>query len=121
DGRPIFDAEYEEEEELVMGDGEVNLLVRKSCLTPREADENWLRTHIFQSTCTILGKVCSFMIDSGSYENIISIEAVQKLGVQTEQHLKFYKLAWLKKGGEVSVSKHALITFSIGSKYRDSV
>ena len=90
-------------------------------MTPRAAEENWLRTNIFQSTCTILGKVCRFMIDSGSCENIISTAAVQKLGVQTEQHPKPYKLAWLKKGGEVSVSKRALITFSIGSKYKDSV
>ena len=32
-----------------------------------------------------------------------------------------YKLEWLKKGGEVTVSKRALVTFSFGSKYKDSV
>ena len=96
-------------------------MVRRSCITPRFTKEDWLRTNIFQSTCTILGKVCRFMVDSGSCENIISTEAVQKLGIQLEQHPKPYKLAWLKKGGEVSVSKRALITFSIGSKYKDSV
>ncbi|XP_031398439.1 uncharacterized protein LOC116209004 [Punica granatum] len=61
------------------------------------------------------------MIDSGSCENIVSAEAVQKLSLRSEAHPKPYKLAWLKKGGEVSVSKRALVTFSIGSRYRDSV
>ncbi|XP_039134489.1 uncharacterized protein LOC120271874 [Dioscorea cayenensis subsp. rotundata] len=32
-----------------------------------------------------------------------------------------YKLAWLKQGGELMVSKHALIAFSVGPKYRDEV
>ena len=61
------------------------------------------------------------MIDSGSYKNIISIEAMQKLGIQLEQYHKPYKLAWLKKGGKVSVCKRALISFSIGTKYKDSI
>ncbi|PKI53372.1 hypothetical protein CRG98_026251 [Punica granatum] len=90
-------------------------------MTSRAADEEWLRNDIFQSTCTIENRICRFMIDSSSCENIISAEAVQKLSLRSEPHPKPYKLAWLKKGGEVSVSKRALVTFSIGSRYRDSV
>ena len=41
--------------------------------------------------------------------------------MKTETHPKPYKLAWLKKGGEVTVSKRALVSFSIGSKYKDCV
>ena len=58
------------------------------------------------------------MIDTGSCQNIVSIEAVQKLGVKIETHPKLYKLAWLKKGGEVTISKHALVSFSVGSSIR---
>ena len=36
-------------------------------------------------------------------------------------HPKPYKLVWLKKGREVTVSKRALLYFSIGSKYKDCV
>ena len=61
------------------------------------------------------------MIDAGSYENILSIKVVQKLGVKAETHPKPYKLAWLKKYREVIVSQRALISFSIGSKYKDQV
>ncbi|PKI38563.1 hypothetical protein CRG98_040996, partial [Punica granatum] len=114
-------AEFDEEEEIVTSDRVPNLAVRRSCMTPRAADEDWLRNNIFQSTCTIGNKVCHFMIDSGSCENIVSAEVVHKLGLCIEQHPKPYKLAWLKRGSEVSVSKRALVTFSIGSRYRDSI
>ena len=109
------------EEELVEGDVGTSLVIRRACLTPRATGDEWLRNNIFQSTCTIEGKVCKFMIDTGSCENIISSEAVEKLGITTEQHPKPYKLAWLRKGGELIVSKRAIIPFSIGSKYKDSV
>ncbi|XP_039123371.1 uncharacterized protein LOC120259988 [Dioscorea cayenensis subsp. rotundata] len=59
--------------------------------------------------------------DIGSCENIISDEAVQKLNISIERHPTPYKLAWLKRGGELMVSKRAFVTFSIGPKYRDEV
>ena len=65
--------------------------------------------------------MCSFIIDAGSCENIVSTEVVQKLGVKTETHPNLYKLAWLKKSGKVIVSKCDLVSFSIGSKYKDHV
>ena len=104
------------------GDVGTALVVRRSCLTPKVTEEDdWLRRNIFQSTCTIKNKVCRFVIDGDSCENIVFDEAVQKLQIQTEKHPKPYKLAWLKKGGEVSVSKRALVSFSIGLKYKDDV
>ncbi|XP_076944916.1 uncharacterized protein LOC143615753 [Bidens hawaiensis] len=87
----------------------------------RADGDGWLKHNIFHSTCTILGKVCTFVIDSGSCDNLISEEAVQKLALKTESHHKPYKLQWLKKGGEVTVSKKALVSFSIGTTYKDDV
>ena len=49
--------------------------------------------------------MCHLVIDAGSCENIVSTEVMEKLGINTEAHPKPYKLAWLKKGGEVPVSK----------------
>ena len=86
-----------------------------------EKDSSWLRSNIFQSTCTILEKVCRFVIDAGSCDNIISEEAVKKLGLKTEKHPRPYKLAWLKKGGEVTVGRQAFVTFSIRKKYKDDI
>ncbi|GJW70207.1 putative nucleotidyltransferase, ribonuclease H [Tanacetum coccineum] len=120
DGSSLF-AEPECEEEYVSGDVGVNLVVRRSCLTPKAGGDDWLKHNIFQSTCTISGKVCTFVCDSGSCDNLIAAEAVQKLGLKTENHPKPYKLHWLKKGDEVTVSKRVHVPFSVGNTYKDNV
>lgn len=136
EGKRTMVAEYEElgdeeeqreeedgDEDIVMeGDGRTTLVVRRSFLTPRAPEETWLRNNIFQSTCTIKGKVCKFLIDAGSCENIISLEAARKLNLPVEKHPTPYKLAWLKSGGELTVSKRVRVPFSIGrDKYKDEV
>ncbi|XP_076913571.1 uncharacterized protein LOC143572239 [Bidens hawaiensis] len=118
---PEYDNEPEIEEEVVTGDVGVNLVVRHSCYTPKADDDDWLKHSIFHSTCTILGKVCTFVIDSGSCDNLISEEAVRKIALKTESRSKPYKLQWLKKGGEVTVSKRALVSFSVGTTYKDNI
>ncbi|GJY30025.1 hypothetical protein Tco_0405792 [Tanacetum coccineum] len=55
EGPPVFnDDQYEEE--ISSGDVGVNLMVRRSCLTPKAVGDDWLKNNIFQSTCTIFGK-----------------------------------------------------------------
>ena len=51
---------------------------------------------------------------------MVSKEAIQKLGLATEKHSNPYKLSWLKKGNEVTVSKRCLVSFSFGLKYKDN-
>nr|GEZ15287.1 putative reverse transcriptase domain-containing protein [Tanacetum cinerariifolium] len=121
DKTPVYDEEPEYKEEYVSGDVGVSLVVRRSCFTPKADGDNWLRHNIFQSTCTISGKVCTFVCDSGSCDNLIAAEAVQKLELKTKDHLKPYKLQWLRKGGEMTVSKRVHVTFSVGKTYKDNV
>ncbi|GJU18429.1 putative nucleotidyltransferase, ribonuclease H [Tanacetum coccineum] len=116
----VFDDD-QYEEEIMSGDVRVNLMVRRSCLTPKAVGNDWLKHNIFQSTYTILGKVWTFVVDPGSYDNLIAEEAVQKLGLKTKNRPKLYKLHWLKKGSEVTVSKRVLVAFSMGTTYKDSV
>ncbi|GJV49107.1 hypothetical protein Tco_1439319 [Tanacetum coccineum] len=97
---PVFDND-QYEEEIVVGDVGVNLMVRRSCLTPQAVGDDWLKHNIFQLTCTIFGKVCIFVVDPGSCDNLIAEEAVRKLGLKTKNRPKSYKLQWLKKGSEV--------------------
>ncbi|GJQ89254.1 putative nucleotidyltransferase, ribonuclease H [Tanacetum coccineum] len=117
----VYDKEPECEEEYISGDMGVNLVVRRSCLTPKVDGDDWLKHNIFQSTCTISGKVCTFVCGSGSCDNLIAAEAVQKLGLKTENYPKPYKLQWLKKGGEMTVSKRVHVPFSMGNTYKDNV
>ncbi|GKF32831.1 hypothetical protein Tco_0102629 [Tanacetum coccineum] len=56
-----------------------------------------------------------------SYDHLIATETVQKLGLKTENHPKPYQLQWLKKGGEVTVSKRVDVLFSVGNTYKDNV
>ncbi|GJY28278.1 hypothetical protein Tco_0404045 [Tanacetum coccineum] len=65
--------------------------------------------------------VCIFVVDPGSCDNLIAEDAVEKLGLKTKNRHKHYKLQWLKKGIEVTVSKRVLVTFSLGTTYKDSV
>nr|GEX02447.1 putative reverse transcriptase domain-containing protein [Tanacetum cinerariifolium] len=48
-------------------------------------------------------------------------EAVQKLELKTEDHPKPYKLQWLRRGDEMTVSKRVHFTFSMGKTYKDNV
>lgn len=98
-----------------------HLLVSRVCLALVVAEELWLRTNIFQSTCTIKGKVCQFFIDSGSSRNVVSDEACRKLGLLREDHPTPYKLTWLKEGTKIRVTQRALVALSIGTHYKDKI
>ena len=72
----VFDGTDEGNREILENDTGSALVVRCMCLTPRANEDEWLHNNIFQSTCTIEGKVCRFVIDAGSCENIVSTEAM---------------------------------------------
>lgn len=86
-----------------------------------QTSEAWQRTALFNSTCTIKGKVCKFVIDSGCSSNVVSEEAVRKLALTTEAHPHPYRLLWMQTGAEVFVSQRTLLTFSVGSFYKDTL
>lgn len=90
---PKYDVEADVEEELVQGDEGPLLVVKRACFIPTRKSEgdDWCY-NIFQSTCTIGGKVCQLVIDSESCENVVSEEAMQKLGLETEKHPSPYCL-----------------------------
>jgi hypothetical protein len=67
------------------------------------------------------GKVVKLVIDPRSCNNVVSDEAVRKLRLNTKRHPTPYRLKWLMKANEVTVSKRCLVSFSIGNKYMDTV
>ncbi|GKV29618.1 hypothetical protein SLEP1_g38525 [Rubroshorea leprosula] len=109
------------EEELIPADHGESLVVRRSLHATITKDEDWLRHNIFHTRCTSRGKVCNVIIDSGSCENVVSNYMVDKLGLPVKDHPHPYKLQWLRKGNEVKVTKHCLVSFSIGNRYQDEV
>ncbi|KAJ0975418.1 hypothetical protein J5N97_017383 [Dioscorea zingiberensis] len=106
---------------MLIGDIHETLFVRKSLLAHKDdSRDDWLRNIIFHTTCTVANKVCKVIIDSGSCENVVSKDVVQKLQLKTEQHPKPYNLSWLSKGTEVKVDRRCLVSFSIGQRYFDN-
>ncbi|KAE8671130.1 ABC transporter C family member 10-like [Hibiscus syriacus] len=77
-GEPVYDDD--ETDDVLYGDGHETLVVRKSLLTPKgDSGDDWLRTNIFHTTCTVADKVCKMIIDSGSCENVVSEEFLDEI------------------------------------------
>nr|XP_043630172.1 uncharacterized protein LOC122601481 [Erigeron canadensis] len=86
-----------------------------------EADENYEEAPVFDDGDEYEEVEVAGDVGVRSCDNLVSDEAVKKLSLKTENHPKPYKLQWLKKGGEVTVSKRSLVSFSIGKQYKDDV
>ncbi|XP_013669653.2 uncharacterized protein LOC106374105 [Brassica napus] len=67
---------------------------------------------------TINGKVCQFIIDSRSSENVTAESAVPKRNLEIEPHPSPYKLGWLHQGNELIITRRALVQFSAGNTYK---
>jgi len=69
----------EDQEEVVEEADEGELLVLQRALSRCRSDKEDQRENIFHSRCTVLGKVCSLIIDDGSCANVASASMVEKL------------------------------------------
>jgi hypothetical protein len=54
------------------------------------------------------------IIDSGSIDNLVSTEMVEKLELETTTHRSPYKFSWLQKGHQVMVSQQCKVEFKTG-------
>jgi hypothetical protein len=75
---------------------------------------------LFRTTCKSRGNICKVVIDSGSKDNLVSIEMVEKLGLQKVAHSTPYKVSWLHKGRQILVSEQYKVEIQIGS-YKDEM
>ena len=96
------------------------MVARRALSVKSKEDDEMQRDNIFQTRFHVQNKVCSVIIDGGSFTNVASTTVVEKLGMQTSKHPRPYNLQWLNDSGEVRVNKQVLISFSIG-KYDDEV
>lgn len=73
---------------------------------------------MFKTTCRSHGKIYRSILDSGSIENIVSIEMVDKLKLRRIPHTIPYKVSWLSKGQKIVVDEKKFVEFEIG-EYKD--
>jgi hypothetical protein len=96
-------------------------MMKKVLLKPEPEDEKTIqRNNFLRTTCKTKDIVCKVIIDNGSTDNLVSIEMVEKLELETIAHLMPYKVSWLQKGHQVTVTKQCLVNFKIGG-YRDEI
>lgn len=100
-------------------DGE-NMMLRRNLLEVPQSKESTERKTFFRTTCKSHGKICKVILDSGSTENIVTIEMVDNLKLNRFPHTTPYKVSLLRKGYHVLVDEQAWVDFEIGD-YKDRV
>jgi hypothetical protein len=78
------------------------------------------RNRLFRTACKTKDRVCKVIVDSGSTDNLVSTEMVEKLELETIDHPSPYRVSWLQKGHQVNVTKQCLVEFKIGG-YKDEI
>jgi hypothetical protein len=82
------------------------LILRKVLLKPElEIEKPMQRNRLFRKACKTKERVCKVIIDSGSTDNLVSTDMVEKLELEKTTHPKPYKVSWLQKGLQVMVTK----------------
>jgi hypothetical protein len=85
-------------------------MLRKVLLKPEaEIEKPMQRNSLFRTACKTKDKVCKVIIDSGSTDNLVSKEMVEKLELKTAAHPRPYKVSWLQKGQHVMITKQCLV------------
>jgi hypothetical protein len=91
-------------------------MMRKILLKPEKEVENPVqRNNLFRTAFKTKDRVCKVIVESGSTDNLVSIEMVEKMELETVTHLGPYKVSWLQKGHQVTVTKQCL------GGYRDEI
>lgn len=97
------------------------LILNKVLIKPtKEVAETTQRKALFRTVCKSHGKCCKVIIDSGSTDNLVATEMVEKLGLKRLKHPTPYKVSWLQKGHQLLVDEQCEVEFRIG-KYHDTV
>jgi hypothetical protein len=78
------------------------------------------RNSLFKTAYKTKDRVCKVIIDSGRTDNLVSTDMVENLELETTAHPTLYKVSWLQKGNQVTLTKQCLIEFKIG-RYRDEI
>ena len=107
--------------EVEDAEGGRSLMMRKVLLNPeKEAVNPAQRNSLLRTACKTKDRVCKVIVDSGSTNNLVSTEMVEKLELETIVHPSPYRVSWLQKGHQVNVTKHCLVEFKIGG-YKDEI
>jgi hypothetical protein len=96
-------------------------MMMKVLLKPElEVEKLVQRNSLFRTSCKTKDRVCKVIIDSERTNNLVSIYMVEKLESDMTAHPMSYKVSWLQKVHQITVTKQCLAEFKIGG-YRDEI
>ena len=61
--------------------------------------------HLFHSQMWVKGSPVQFIVDNGGQKNLISADAIKRLGFPTTAHPHPYTIGWLHQGRDLCVSQ----------------
>jgi hypothetical protein len=96
------------------------LLKRVLVKEEKEVHELDERKSMFSTVCKSRMKCCKIFIDSGSKDNLVSKEMVEKFRLQRLVHPNPYRVSWLQNEHHILVNEQCKVEFHIGS-YKDEV
>ena len=74
-------------------EGESLMMKRVLVKIEKKVHEPTQRKSLFRTKCKSQGKCCKMVIDSGSTDNLVSTEMVEKLGLKRMKHPTPYKVS----------------------------
>lgn len=95
-------------------------MLRRTLLKVPSVVEPPQRKSLFKTTYRSHGKICRVIVDSGSTEDVVSIEMVDNLDLKRVPHTTPYKMSWLNKGQQIVVNEQKFVEFEIG-EYKKKV
>jgi hypothetical protein len=117
----VVDSSVEQKEDAIDSDvaivGFPSLLVQR-VLTTQLGDEEETkvqRNNLFYMVFIVQERCVLTIIDTGSYNNLVSSDLVRKLGFPTHELCHSYHIQWLNNSGKAKVTHSARIHFSVGS------
>eukprot|EP00253_Pinus_taeda_P034054 PITA_34054 len=100
--------------------GEALVLHKVLLKLVKEVTEQVQQKSLFRTICKSRGKCCKLIIDSGSTDNLVPTEMVEKLDLKRLKHPNPYRVPWLQKGHQLLVDEQSEVEFQIG-RYKDRV
>lgn len=66
---------------------------------------------MFSFLCKSRGKLCDVIVDSGSIDNLVVEDMVQKLGLNRMKHPHPYRIGWLQNVQALEVREQCFVDF----------
>lgn len=85
--------------------GEALILNKVQLKQAKDTAEKTQRNELFRTVYKSHEKCCKLIINSGSTDNLIATEMVEKLGLKRLKYPTPYNMSWLEKGHQLLVDE----------------